>query len=99
MPPNGRHAGPAVPPAGSKIIGPAGLPPCSAGSRFDCPASAVPAVGPIRLGLTGRPSPPRPPEFDQIRAHFSAFLPYRVAAGVLQQLLPLDAGTDPETLR
>jgi hypothetical protein len=39
------------------------------------------------------------PEFDQIRAQFSAFLPYRVAAGVLQQLLPLDAGTDPETLR
>src|SRR3954465_8107404 len=37
------------------------------------------------------------PEFDQIRAQFSAFLPYRVAAGVLQQLLPLDAGTD--TLR
>ena len=37
------------------------------------------------------------PEFDQIRAQFSAFLPYRVAAGVLQQLLPLDAG--PETLR
>src|SRR3954466_5834801 len=37
------------------------------------------------------------PEFDQIWAQFSAFLPYRVAAGVLQQLLPLDA--DPETLR
>jgi hypothetical protein len=38
-------------------------------------------------------------EFDQVRAQFSAFLPYRVAAGVLEQLLPLDAGTDPETLR
>jgi hypothetical protein len=32
-------------------------------------------------------------------AHLSAFLPYRVAAGVLEQLLPVEAGTDPETLR
>ena len=39
------------------------------------------------------------PELDQVRAQFSALMPYRVAAGVLQQLLPLDAGTDPETLR
>src|SRR4051812_44305485 len=57
----GRHVGPAVPPAGSKIIVPAGLPPCSAWSRFDCRASAVPAVGPIRLGLNGRRSAARPP--------------------------------------
>src|SRR3954469_15716336 len=61
MPPNGRHAGPAVPHAGSKIIVPTGLPPCSAWSRFDCPASAVPAVGPIRLGLSGRRSAARLP--------------------------------------
>src|SRR3954452_24847388 len=61
MPPNGRHAGPAVPHAGAKIIVPTGLPPCSACSRFDCPASAVPAVGPIRLGLSGRRSAARPP--------------------------------------
>jgi hypothetical protein len=26
-------------------------------------------------------------------------MPYRVAAGVLEHLLPIDAGTDPETLR
>ena len=39
------------------------------------------------------------PEFDQIRAQFSACLPYRVAAGVLEHLLPVDAGSDPETLR
>src|SRR3954447_14484882 len=57
----GRHAGPAVPLAGSKIIVPAGLPPCSAWSRFDCPASAVPAVGAIRLGLSGRRSAARRP--------------------------------------
>src|SRR3954463_13175830 len=57
----GRHVGPAVPPAGSKIIVPAGLPPCSAWSRFACRASAVPAVGPIRLGLNGRRSAARLP--------------------------------------
>ena len=39
------------------------------------------------------------PELDQLRAQFSALMPYRVAAGVLELLLPIDAGTDPETLR
>src|SRR3954452_8505714 len=37
------------------------------------------------------------PELDQIRAEFSACMPYRVAAGVLEHLLPIDAGS--ETLR
>src|SRR3954469_14629662 len=95
MPPNGRHAGPAVPHAGSKIIVPTGLPPCSAWSRFDCPASAVPAVRPIRLGLSGRRSAPRPPSSTRSGRSFPPSCP--TAAGVLQQLLPLDAG--PETLR
>jgi hypothetical protein len=39
------------------------------------------------------------PELDQVRAQFSALMPYRVAAGVLEYLLPIDAGVDPETLR
>jgi hypothetical protein len=39
------------------------------------------------------------PEFDQLRAHFSALMPYRVAAGVLAHLLPVEAGKSPETLR
>jgi hypothetical protein len=39
------------------------------------------------------------PELDQVRAQFSALMPYRVAAGVLEYLLPIDAGSDPETLR
>jgi hypothetical protein len=39
------------------------------------------------------------PELDQVRAHLCAFMPYRVAAGVLRHLLPVDAGIDPETLR
>lgn len=39
------------------------------------------------------------PELDQVRAHLSALMTYRVAAGVLEHLLPVDAGIDPETLR
>src|SRR5277367_4839001 len=46
------------------------------------------------------PSRCRPtPELDQLQAHLSALMTYRVAAGVLQHLLPLDAGRSPETLR
>src|SRR5689334_5637891 len=39
------------------------------------------------------------PELDQLRAQYSALLPYRVAAGVLEHLLPVGTGTTPETLR
>jgi hypothetical protein len=39
------------------------------------------------------------PELDQLRAHLSALMPYRVAAGVLLHLLPVEAGKSPETLR
>jgi hypothetical protein len=39
------------------------------------------------------------PELDQLRAHLSALMPYRIAAGVLEHLLPVDAGTNPETVR
>jgi hypothetical protein len=39
------------------------------------------------------------PELNQVRAQFSACMPYRAAAGVLEYLLPIDAGSDPETLR
>ena len=39
------------------------------------------------------------PEFDQLQAHFSALMPYRVAADVLKQVFPVDAGKDPETVR
>jgi hypothetical protein len=38
-------------------------------------------------------------EFDQLQAHFSALMPNRVAADVLKQVFPIDAGTDPETVR
>jgi hypothetical protein len=39
------------------------------------------------------------PELDQLQARLSALMPFRVAADVLQHLLPIDAGTSPETLR
>jgi hypothetical protein len=39
------------------------------------------------------------PELNQLQARLSALMPYRVAADVLQHLLPIDAGTSPETLR
>ena len=38
-------------------------------------------------------------ELDQLRAHVSALMPYRVAATLLGHILPVDAGTSPETLR
>ena len=39
------------------------------------------------------------PELNQLQAWLSALMPYRVAADVMQHLLPIDAGTSPETLR
>jgi hypothetical protein len=39
------------------------------------------------------------PELNQLQAHLSALMTYRVAAGVLQHLLPVTAGRSPETLR
>ena len=39
------------------------------------------------------------PELNQLQARLSALMPYRVAAELLQHLLPIDAGRSPETLR
>jgi hypothetical protein len=39
------------------------------------------------------------PELDQLRAHLCALMPYREAADVLAQMLPLGAGKGCETLR
>lgn len=39
------------------------------------------------------------PELNQLQARLSALMPFRVAADLLQHLLPIDAGTSPETLR
>jgi hypothetical protein len=39
------------------------------------------------------------PELDRLRAQLSALMIYRMAAEVLAQVFPMDAGADPETLR
>jgi hypothetical protein len=39
------------------------------------------------------------PELDQLRTHLSALMPYRITAGLLGHLLPVDAGTHSETMR
>jgi len=39
------------------------------------------------------------PELNELHAHLSALLTYRVATGVLGHLLPVQTGTSPETLR
>src|SRR3984957_14100539 len=39
------------------------------------------------------------PGLDELQAGLSALMPYRVAADLLQHVLPINAGTSPETLR
>ncbi|KAA5608105.1 hypothetical protein [Rhodovastum atsumiense] len=39
------------------------------------------------------------PELDRLQAHLSALMTYRVAAGVLEQMFPIEAGRNHETLR
>jgi hypothetical protein len=62
--------------------------------RFRCAG-----CGHIETGISWSSHCRSTPELDQLRAHLSALMPYRVAAGVLTHLLPVDAGTSPETLR
>jgi hypothetical protein len=62
--------------------------------RFCCSA-----CGRVETGV-GWPAHCRStPALDQLQAHLSALMTYRVAAGVLAHLLPVAAGTSPETLR
>jgi hypothetical protein len=39
------------------------------------------------------------PKLDQLRAHLATLVPYRIAAGVLEHFLPIEAGITHETLR
>jgi hypothetical protein len=62
--------------------------------RFRCAGCTT-----VEAGL-GWPSNCRStPELDQLQAHLSALMTYRVAAGMLEQMLPIDAGKCHETLR
>jgi hypothetical protein len=62
--------------------------------RFRCPGCGRSEAG------TSWPAHCRStPELDQLQAHLSALMAYRVATGVLAHLLPVAAGTSHETLR
>src|ERR671916_1712982 len=62
--------------------------------RFRCPG-----CGRGETGTTWPSHCRSTPELDQLRAHLSALMTYRVAAGVLAHLLPVAAGTSHGTLR
>jgi hypothetical protein len=62
--------------------------------RFRCAGCGATEAG------VGWPSHARSaPELDQLRAQLAALMSYRTAAAILGQMFPVDAGTDPETLR
>ena len=62
--------------------------------RFRCAG-----CGATETGVAWPPHARSTPELDRLRARLSAPMTYRTAAEVLAQLLPVDAGADPETLR
>jgi hypothetical protein len=62
--------------------------------RFRCSS-----CGGIETGISWPSHCRSTPELDRLRAQLSALMTYRVAADLLGQMFPVDAGTDPETLR
>ena len=62
--------------------------------RFCCAA-----CGGIEVGIDWPSHCRSTPELDQLQAHLSALMPYRAAADILEQLFPVGAGKDKETLR
>src|ERR1700683_669129 len=62
--------------------------------RFRCAA-----CGAIEVGIDWPSHCRSTPELDQLRAHLSALMSYRTAADILEQLFPVGAGKDKETMR
>src|SRR4051794_27675142 len=63
------------------------------------PAAPLP-LRRLRRGRGGWPAHCRStPQLDQLRAHLATLVPYRIAAGVLEHFLPVEAGITHETLR
>ena len=62
--------------------------------RFRCKACCAAEAG-VRWPMNCRSTP----ELDELQAHLSALMTYRVAADVLEQMLPVGAGANHETLR
>ena len=66
---------------------------------FRLPRYQCGTCGHVVAGVGWPPYCRSTPELDQLRAHLASVMTYRVAAAVLQQILPIDAGRSPETLR
>jgi hypothetical protein len=62
--------------------------------RFRCATCGVTEIG-INWPSHCRSTP----ELDRLQAHLSALMTYRTAADVLEQMFPVGAGTDKETMR
>ena len=62
--------------------------------RFRCAGCAT-----LATGVEWPPHVRSTPELDRLRAQLSALLTYRMAAALLGQVFPVDAGRDPESLR
>jgi hypothetical protein len=67
--------------------------------RVSLPRFLCAGCGRIEIGLSWPSHCRSTPELDQLQARLSALMPYRVAADVMQHLLPIDASRSPETLR
>ncbi len=63
------------------------------------PRVRCPACGGIETGLAWPAHCRSTPELDRLQAHLCALMTYRTAAALLEQMLPVDAGTHHETLR
>jgi hypothetical protein len=67
--------------------------------RVRLPRFLCAGCGRIETGVSWPSHCRSTPELDQLQARLSALMTYRVAADVMVHLLPIDAGTSPETLR
>ena len=68
-------------------------------SRVLLPRFLCTGCGRTETGLSWPSHCRSTPELDQMQARLSALMTFRVAADVLVQLLPIDGGKSPETLR
>jgi hypothetical protein len=67
--------------------------------RLRLPRVLCPSCGCGKTGVSWPSHCRSTSELKELQARLSALMPYRVAADVLQHLLPIDAGKSPETLR
>ena len=72
---------------------------CSGRSWRRLPRFCCAVCGGTEAGVDWPPHCRSTPELDRLQAHFSALTTYRMAADLLSQLFPVDAGKNPETLQ